>query len=145
MQAESDRLQAVLAARARAAREKAAREAAARARAGRPPASDPAPAQGGGFLSMPVSAPVSSEFGTRYHPILHYWRLHAGIDFAASCGTPVHAAADGDGSSRPAGRGGYGNRIVIDHGMHQRHRPGHDVQPPDPDRPRAAGTSAAAS
>ena len=119
MQAESDRLQAVLAARARAARERAAREAAARARAGRPPASDPAPARGGGFLSMPVSAPVSSEFGYRYHPVLHYSRLHAGIDFAASCGTPVHAAADGDVVISGWSSGGYGNHIVVDHGLHR--------------------------
>ena len=46
MQAESDRLQAVLAARARAAREKAAREAAARARAGRAARVRPGPRPG---------------------------------------------------------------------------------------------------
>ena len=119
MQAESDRLQAVLAARARAARERAAREAAARRRAGQPPATDPAPTQGGGYLSKPVNAPVSSEFGWRYHPVLHYSRLHAGIDFAASCGTPVHAAADGDVVMAGWNSGGYGNRIVIDHGLHR--------------------------
>jgi murein DD-endopeptidase MepM/ murein hydrolase activator NlpD len=116
MQAEANRLQAVLAARARAARERAAREAAARQRAGRPPAADPAPAQGGGYLSKPVNAPVSSEFGYRFHPVLHYSRLHEGIDFAASCGTPVHAAADGDVIMAGWG-GGYGNRIVVDHGL----------------------------
>jgi murein DD-endopeptidase MepM/ murein hydrolase activator NlpD len=118
MQAEANRLQAVLAARARAARERAAREAAARQRAGRPPAADPAPAQGGGFLSKPVNAPVSSEFGYRYHPVLHYSRLHEGMDFAASCGTPVHAAADGTVIMAGWG-GGYGNRIVVDHGLHR--------------------------
>jgi murein DD-endopeptidase MepM/ murein hydrolase activator NlpD len=116
MQAEANRLQAVLAARARAARERAAREAAARQRAGRPPAADPAPAQGGGYLSKPVNAPVSSEFGWRFHPVLHYSRLHEGIDFAASCGTPVHAAADGEVIMAGWG-GGYGNRIVVDHGL----------------------------
>ncbi len=116
MQAEANRLQAVLAARARAARERAAREAAARHRAGRPPAADPAPAQGGGYLSKPVNAPVSSEFGWRFHPVLHYSRLHEGIDFAASCGTPVHAAADGEVIMAGWG-GGYGNRIVVDHGL----------------------------
>ena len=118
MQAEANRLQAVLAARARAARERAAREAAARQRAGRPPAADPAPSQGGGYLSKPVNAPVSSEFGWRFHPVLHYSRLHEGIDFAANCGTPVHAAADGDVIMAGWG-GGYGNRIVVDHGLHR--------------------------
>ena len=68
---------------------------------------------------MPVSAPVSSEFGYRYHPVLHYSRLHAGIDFAASCGTPVHAAADGDVVISGWSSGGYGNHIVVDHGLHR--------------------------
>lgn len=72
---------------------------------------------GSGYLSLPVDgASVSSEFGMRFHPILHYWRLHAGIDFAVGCGTPVHATADGQVIS--AGwAGGYGNRVVIDHGL----------------------------
>jgi murein DD-endopeptidase MepM/ murein hydrolase activator NlpD len=69
-----------------------------------------------GFLSRPVSGGwISSEFGNRYHPILHYWRLHAGMDFAVACGTPVHAAASGTVVS--AGwAGGYGNRVVVDNG-----------------------------
>ena len=51
----------------------------------------------------------------RYHPILHIWRMHTGIDFGIACGTPVYAAANGQVIS--AGwAGGYGNRIVIDHG-----------------------------
>ena len=52
----------------------------------------------------------------RFHPILHYWRLHAGRDFAADCGTPVRAAAAGRVISA-GGAGGYGNRIVVDHGI----------------------------
>lgn len=63
---------------------------------------------------LPGVAP-GSPFGMRYHPILHYERLHAGIDFGASPGTPIHAAADG--VVVIAGpRGGYGNATVIDHG-----------------------------
>ena len=73
------------------------------------------PASSGGFLAYPVSAPVSSGFGMRYHPILHISRLHTGTDFAAPCGIPVYASADGEVIS--AGwAGGYGNRVVIDHG-----------------------------
>jgi len=73
----------------------------------------------GGFLSRPVSGGwISSEFGMRYHPILHYWRLHAGMDFAVPCGTPVHAAADGYVVSAGWG-GGYGNRVVLNDGMHR--------------------------
>jgi murein DD-endopeptidase MepM/ murein hydrolase activator NlpD len=75
-----------------------------------------ASSNGSGRLSYPVSAPVTSGFGYRYHPILHYYRLHAGTDFGAPCGTPVRAAAPG--TVVRAGRaGGYGNQLVIDHGM----------------------------
>jgi murein DD-endopeptidase MepM/ murein hydrolase activator NlpD len=73
------------------------------------------PSNGSGRLSYPVNAPVTSGFGYRYHPILHYSRLHAGTDFGAACGTPVRAAAPG--TVVRAGRaGGYGNQVVIDHG-----------------------------
>jgi murein DD-endopeptidase MepM/ murein hydrolase activator NlpD len=58
---------------------------------------------------------VSSEFGMRYHPILDYWRLHSGRDYAVPCGTPVLAAANGTVISAGWG-GGYGNRVVVDHG-----------------------------
>lgn len=71
----------------------------------------------GGYLSLPVAGvPVSSEFGQRFHPILHIWRLHAGIDFAAPCGTPLHAAATGEVISAGVA-GGYGNRIMVSHGQ----------------------------
>ncbi|HET7475622.1 MAG TPA: M23 family metallopeptidase [Dermatophilaceae bacterium] len=106
LQAESDRLRRQLAAIAAAARAAAAR----RASAGR------AAPTGGGVLRYPVNAYVSSEFGMRFHPIYHVWRLHAGIDFGAACGTPVYAA--GSGRIVSAGwAGGYGNRVVIDHGL----------------------------
>ena len=102
MKAESAKLAKILAERAAAAR-----------RAGRTGGSG-----GTGFLSAPVyGIAVSSEFGMRFHPILHAWILHEGRDYAAPCGTPVHAAADGVVVSA-GGAGGYGNRIVIDHGYH---------------------------
>jgi murein DD-endopeptidase MepM/ murein hydrolase activator NlpD len=53
----------------------------------------------------------------RYHPVLHYWRLHAGRDYAANCGSPVHAAASGTIISAGVA-GGYGNQLVVDHGVH---------------------------
>jgi murein DD-endopeptidase MepM/ murein hydrolase activator NlpD len=123
MQAQSNALQRVLAARAKAARAKAARERAARAaaarRAHRPVPQDGAPGNRGGFLSYPSNAPVSSEFGMRFHPIWQRWILHAGIDFAANCGSPVYAAAAGEVimATPESASGGYGNRLVIDHGL----------------------------
>ncbi|MGL5857112.1 MAG: peptidoglycan DD-metalloendopeptidase family protein [Angustibacter sp.] len=70
----------------------------------------------GGYLSSPTpGAPVTSEFGMRYHPILHYTRLHAGMDFGAPCGTPVRAAATGR-VIQAGWAGGYGNRITVAHG-----------------------------
>ncbi len=124
MQAESNRLKKVLAARARAAkiaaaRARAAREAAARAAARKAKRRyvPPPPERSGGYLSAPSNAPVSSEFGMRYHPVLHYWRLHAGRDYAANCGSPIFAAASGTIISAGVA-GGYGNQIVVDHGVH---------------------------
>ena len=113
-QKEQARLQAVLIAYAKAAKAAAARRAAALRRAGKKV--PPVLSSSGGFLSRPSAGWISSEFGMRYHPILHYWRLHAGRDFAADCGTPIRAAASGSIISQGWG-GGYGNRIMIDHGV----------------------------
>ncbi|MFC5998105.1 peptidoglycan DD-metalloendopeptidase family protein [Quadrisphaera sp. GCM10027208] len=77
------------------------------------PAPEPAPAADG--LSWPVNARISSHYGYRIHPIYNTRRLHAGTDFAASCGTPVRAAADGT-VIRAGVNGGYGNQIVVHHG-----------------------------
>lgn len=68
-----------------------------------------------GRLSNPCSARITSSFGMRYHPILHYKRMHKGIDYGASYGSTIRAAADGVVIS--AGRSsGFGNCIIIDHG-----------------------------
>lgn len=119
MKAQSDALARVLAARARAARLKAARERAARAAAARaarrPVPREAPPGSRSGYLNYPSSAPVSSEYGMRFHPIWQQWILHAGIDFAANCGSPVYAAASGEVIMASVA-GGYGNRLVIDHG-----------------------------
>jgi murein DD-endopeptidase MepM/ murein hydrolase activator NlpD len=67
-------------------------------------------------LIHPANAPTSSEFGWRMHPVLGRERLHAGLDYAASCGTPVYAAMEGSIIIATFSSGG-GNKIVVDHGV----------------------------
>ncbi|WP_235829470.1 M23 family metallopeptidase [Croceicoccus estronivorus] len=66
-------------------------------------------------LMAPVSGRVSSGYGMRRHPILGYKRMHKGMDFRASYGTPIHAVTDG--TVVYAGRhGGHGNFVKLNHG-----------------------------
>ena len=70
----------------------------------------------GFLLGRPVrGARISSRFTKRrWHPILHKWKAHLGVDFAARRGTPVMAA--GSGTVVWAHRmGSYGNLIKIRH------------------------------
>lgn len=66
-------------------------------------------------LERPLEvARLSSGFGMRFHPILGYSRMHAGVDFAAPTGTPIHAVTDGVVAF--AGRhGGHGNFVKLTH------------------------------
>ena len=51
----------------------------------------------------------------RLQPILHIWRLHAGIDLMDHCNEPVYAGRDGTvqwAEYRP----GLGNQVMVDHG-----------------------------
>ena len=65
-------------------------------------------------MRMPVKGRVTSGFGSRFHPILGYVRMHAGLDLAAAYGSPIVAAADGRVVA--AGwSGGYGNLVRIAH------------------------------
>jgi murein DD-endopeptidase MepM/ murein hydrolase activator NlpD len=68
------------------------------------------------FLRVPVEFKrISSEFGSRFHPILQRWRNHQGIDYAASAGSPVMAVGDGR-VLRAGTAGGYGKLVEIAHG-----------------------------
>jgi murein DD-endopeptidase MepM/ murein hydrolase activator NlpD len=66
-------------------------------------------------LLAPVPGRVTSGYGSRRHPILGYRRMHAGIDFKASYGSPIYAVTDG--TVQFAGRhGGHGNYVKLSHG-----------------------------
>ncbi len=68
------------------------------------------------LMKTPVDgARISSGFGSRFHPILGYTRMHKGVDFAVPTGTPVMAA--GGGMVKFMGwANGYGNFVLINHG-----------------------------
>lgn len=58
---------------------------------------------------------VTSEYGMRWQPILHIYRLHAGIDLRSYCNEPIYAARAG--TVRWAlYKAGYGNQVMVDHG-----------------------------
>jgi len=121
---------AAAAAAAKAAAEARARQqaAAAAAAASRPTASTPAPAApatgstrpSGSSATSGWTRPITSytfyqAYGYRIHPVYGDYRLHAGADFSAPCGTPLYATAAGT-VTYAGPYGGYGNIIIIDHG-----------------------------
>ena len=74
----------------------------------------------GGFTyPLPTRWIVSSEWGMRFHPVLHYNTLHDGIDLPASTGTPIYAAYAGTISIADTSNStsGYGYHVKIDHGV----------------------------
>lgn len=65
-------------------------------------------------FQMPVNGRISSDFGSRFHPVDRKMKFHGGLDIAVPRNTPVGAAADG--IVKFAGwKGGYGNVVVIQH------------------------------
>ncbi len=67
------------------------------------------------LVRKPISAgETRSGFGYRRHPILGYYKMHTGIDWAGPIGTPIFAA--GNGTVIEAGwHSGYGRRVEIQH------------------------------
>lgn len=63
---------------------------------------------------------IISGFGTRFHPILHYRRMHTGVDLSAKTGTPIYATGDGvvvTSGRCDASLSGYGIAVLVDHGF----------------------------
>ena len=67
------------------------------------------------LIRTPITgARLSSNFGTRRHPVSGFNAMHKGVDFAAPKGTPIIAA--GSGVVREAGwKGSFGRYIRIKH------------------------------
>jgi murein DD-endopeptidase MepM/ murein hydrolase activator NlpD len=67
------------------------------------------------YLSSPLEfSRVSSGFAMRFHPILHQWKAHLGVDFAATIGTPVRSV--GEGVVEFAGeQNGFGRVVIVKH------------------------------
>lgn len=65
----------------------------------------------------PTEGGISSPWGMRLHPILHYTRLHGGADIGGAVGAPIYAVLDGVVTKAASGyNSGSGNNVRIDHG-----------------------------
>ncbi len=62
---------------------------------------------------------IGSYYGYRRHPIFQTVHMHHGVDFVATTGTPIYASGDGKvvRIEHNRSRSGYGNLVVIDHGV----------------------------
>lgn len=59
---------------------------------------------------------MASGYGWRIDPIYKTTKMHAGIDFTASVGTPIYATGNGTIRSAEFNSGGYGLCVEINHG-----------------------------
>jgi murein DD-endopeptidase MepM/ murein hydrolase activator NlpD len=71
---------------------------------------------------------IASGFGYRIDPIYKTPKLHTGLDFAASIGTPIYATANGSVVSTNFDEKGYGNHVIINHGYGYQTLYGHMVR-----------------
>lgn len=111
---ERERIAEVLMERA----EQARREAAAAAAAASGYGAGVSNVKSNGFLDFPVPGNITSPYGPRRHPIFGYRSIHDGIDFGSPCGSPIYATAKGVVVETYFNKA-YGNRIIIDHGIHK--------------------------
>jgi murein DD-endopeptidase MepM/ murein hydrolase activator NlpD len=67
------------------------------------------------LIRKPIAAgELRSGFGMRYHPILHYARMHTGVDWSNAIGTPILAAGNGT-IIKAEFTAGYGRHVEIQH------------------------------
>ena len=74
------------------------------------------PVIGDGTFIRPAPGPITSGFGYRTDPVTAATAFHSGLDFGASCGTPIKAAGTGSVITTSSSSGGYGNMTLINHG-----------------------------
>ena len=70
----------------------------------------------GGLLMKPVNGPITSPYGYRINPVMHYYGLHDGDDFGAACGTPIWSAGNGHILSEYYSSV-WGNRLYLNLGI----------------------------
>ena len=76
------------------------------------------------LAAIPAIQPIKNEqmkrlasgFGYRNDPFTKVRKMHEGMDFTASTGTPIFATGDGVVISADNAKSGYGNHIEIRHG-----------------------------
>lgn len=73
----------------------------------------------GGVMIWPTleSSYITSPYGSRLHPIQGIVKNHDGIDIGGKTGDPVYVAADGIVIYSQFNTGGYGNMVMVDHGL----------------------------
>ena len=71
---------------------------------------------------------ITSQFGMRYHPVLHTSKLHTGIDLVATGDKSIVSAAGGAVAEKGFNVA-YGNQVVIDNGGGIRTRYAHMASP----------------
>ena len=77
------------------------------------------------LASIPAIQPVANKdlkrmasgYGYRIHPIYKTRKMHYGMDFSASRGTPIYAPGNGVVKRADSRSSGYGRHIRIDHGF----------------------------
>lgn len=74
---------------------------------------------GSPFVRFPFKfKSISSKFSlNRYHPLLHIYRAHLGVDLTGDPGTPVAATSDGVISFAGV-QENYGNVVIVSHGKY---------------------------